>query len=135
MITKLSFVGVTALLVCVICSCSKPATPESRFRELFTDLSVGVPQYQALHDFSQPLDAAKGDFCTADFSQSETQFREFVAHLGVSQESILSSTSLWIRADSKMNPKYPWMLEVRAHISSSTTNSYEVHIDGRQPYD
>jgi hypothetical protein len=123
------------LIGCTFWSCSKPATPESKFRTLFSELSVGVPEYQTFHGFSRPDDAIKGDFCTADFSQSETQLRKFVTRLGVSQESVLSSTNFWIRADSKMEPKYPWMLEVRAHISSSTTNSYEVHIEGRQPYD
>ena len=128
------YIGAAAFAACILCSCLKPATPESEFNELFTNLSVGVPKYQILHDFSRPDDAIKGDFCTADFIQSESQFNEFVAHLGVSRESILSSNSVSVRADSKLDPKYPWTLHVQAHSSNSSTNSYEVHIEGVQAY-
>jgi hypothetical protein len=131
---KLFIVALLAVGIWLIWAWFKPVRPESRFRALFADLSVGVPRYQKFHGFSQPEDALKGDFCTADFVQSDTQFREFVSRLGVSPDSILSSTSSWIRADSKMSPKYPWMLQVRAHLGS-TSNTYDVHIDGRQPYD
>jgi hypothetical protein len=76
----------------------------------------------------------KGDYCQADFSQTESQFRSFAGHLGMTPEKILSSSNIWIRADSKMDPKYPWMLNVEAYRPGST-NVYEIHIEGRQPYD
>ena len=132
---KLLFSGVTTVFVCIVCCCSKPATPESRFRDLFTYLSIGVPEYQTFHGFSQPEDTIKGDFCTVDFSQSQTQFREFVTRLGVSQASIISSNSFWIKADYKGEPKYPWMLKVQAHTSNLNSNTWEIHIEGMQPYD
>ena len=123
------------LLICLCFSCSKPTTPESRFRALFADLSVGVPDYQALTGFTQPEDAIKGDVCTADFSQTDAQFAAFVTRLGVSQSSVLSSTGVWITAKSKLDPKYPWMLLVHAESTNAPDKIYRVHIDGRQPYD
>jgi hypothetical protein len=135
MITKCKYIMPLMLLSCLVLSCSKPATPESRFRALFADLSVGVPDYQALDGFTQPEDAVMGDFCSTDFSQSETQFVAFVAHLGVSQSSVLSSTGVWVTANSKLDPKYPWMLLVHADSTNAPDKIYRVHIEGRQPYD
>jgi len=102
---------------------------------LFADLSIGIPDYESLTGFTQPEDAIKGDFCTVDFMQSETQFAAFVTSLGVSQPSILSSTGVWITAKSKLDPKYPWMLLVHADSTNTPDKIYRVHIDGRQPYD
>jgi hypothetical protein len=135
MLTKRTFSLLLIFLGCFVLSCSKPATPESRFRELFADLSIGVPDYQTLAGFTQPEDAIKGDVCTADFSQSETQFTAFVTRLGVSQSSVLSSTGVWVTASSKLDPKYPWMLIVHADCINAPDKIYRVHIDGRQPYD
>jgi len=42
---------------------------------------------------------------------------------------------MWVRAESKINPEYPWMLEVAAKIASSPDKSYRIHIEGRQHYD
>jgi hypothetical protein len=123
------------LLSCFVLSCSKLGTPESRFRALFADLSVGVPDYQSLTGFTQPEDAIKGDFCTADFNQSETQFAAFVTGLGVSQLSVLSSSGVWVTVKSKLDPKYPWMLFVHADTTNAPDKIYRVHIDGRRPYD
>lgn len=120
---------------CSLSSCSKPNNPEMEFKELFNDLSIGVPQYQSLSNFVHPADVIKGDYCDVRFTQTESQFRVFANRLGMSPEKIISSTNIWIKADSKINPKYSWMLNVEVHISSSATNFYEVHIDGRQPYD
>jgi hypothetical protein len=120
-------------------SCSKISTPESEFKDLFSELSVGAPQYQTFSNFFRPPDALKGDVCNADFIQSEDQFRLFASRLGVSPEKILSSTGSpnndWIKVNSKLNPKYPWMIKVEARASGSVTNAYEVHIEGIQPYD
>jgi hypothetical protein len=127
------FLATVALLVC-FCSCSERASEESDFKKFFSDLSVGAPQYQKLHKFFRPADVIKGDYCEMDFSQSEIQFRAFAARLGVQPEKILSSSNVWVRADSKINPGNPWTLRVEAHTSSSATNIYEVHVDGRQPY-
>jgi hypothetical protein len=129
---RLRFISVMALASCFLVSCSKPATPEAKFKVLFGDLSVGVPDYQALTGFTQPQDAIKGDFCSVDLTQSEMQFAAFVGRLGVPQAIVLSSTGVWVRASSKTDPKYPWMLLVRA---DSTNATYHLHIEGRQPYD
>jgi hypothetical protein len=131
---KLFSLALLALAVWLTWSWFKPVSPESRFADLFADLSIGVPGYQKLRGFSHPEFILKGDFCTTDFVQSDTQFREFVSRLGVSADSILSSTSSWIRVDSKINPEYPWMLQVRGR-TGSTSNTYDVHIEGQQPYD
>jgi hypothetical protein len=126
----------TALTVWLCYACEqKVETPESRFKDLFSDLSTGVPQYQTLNNFTQPEDAFKGDYSEIDLTQSETQFRDLVSRLGETPKHILSDTNLWITVRSKMDPKYPWHLNVQAHISPSNTNNYEVHIEGRQPYD
>jgi hypothetical protein len=133
------FVGVAALLIvlliCIAVPCLRPTTPESRFRELFTDLSVGVPKYQKLLRFSQPVDALKGDFCSADFSQSQPQFSEFLSRLGTSEASVLTSSGARVSVKSKMDPKYPWMLLVQADSTNTPDRVYRVHIEGRQPYD
>ena len=120
------------LASCFTVSCSKHTTPESRFRKLFGDLSVGVPDYQTFTGFTQPQAAIKGDFCSVNLTQSETQFLAFVGRLGVSQASVLSLTGVWVRANSNIDPKHPWMLLVRA---DSTNAAYHLHIEGRQPYD
>ena len=96
---------------------------------------IGVPDYERFDSFMQPLDAIKGDFFTAEFGQSEPQLRQFATKLGISHESVMSSTGVWVRVDSKLNPKHPWMLEVRAAVATSPTNSYKIHVEGRQPYD
>lgn len=133
-VVKPLLVGVAVLLICVLASCSRHATPESRFRELFKDLSVGVPNYLAFDSFSQPDDALKGDSCSADFSQSETQFSEFLSSLGISETNVLSSSGAWVSVQSRLDPKYPWMLLVQAHGTNTPERVYRVHIEGRQPY-
>lgn len=125
---------VTVLLSGIIYLCLKSDTPESNFKTLFTDLSIGVPKYQVLHDFSRPPDAVKGDNCTADFSQSQAQFSEFLAHLKVSEQAVLSSSGVWITAQSKIDPTYTWMLLVHAHITNTPEKFYRVSIEGHQPY-
>src|SRR5262245_11994531 len=129
------FIGVITFASCFVISCSKPTTPESKFGELFGDLSVGVPTYQAFSEFTQPEVAIKGNYCTVDFGQSQTQFVTFVARLGVSEANVLSSTGIWVRASSKTDPKYPWMLLVHAYSTNAPSMTYHVHIEGRQPYD
>jgi hypothetical protein len=111
-----------------------PESPESNFRDLFTELSVGPPEYQKLYVFNHPDDAIRQDFFSAEISQSEPQFRQFAAKLGVPRESILSSTGIWVRADSKINPDYPWWLDVRAEPTGLANKSYKVHIEEREPY-
>jgi len=129
------FVGAIVLLAYIVVSCLRPATPESRFRELFADLSVGVPNYQTLHRFSHPDDAIKGDVCSADFSQSQTQFSEFISRLGTSEAGVVSTAGAWVSVQSKMDPKYPWMLLVHADSTNTPERIYRVHIEGSQPYD
>ena len=126
---------IAACFVCVALFWLSPSKPESNFRSLFAGLSVGVPDYQRFHSFEQPADAIKGDFFSLEFDQSESQFNQFAARLGVSPHSLVSTTSMWVRADSKIKPEYPWMLVVTAKVTSSPDKSYTIHIEGRQPND
>jgi hypothetical protein len=132
---KLLSVGLVAFLIFAIWSCLKSATPESEFKKLFADLSINAPEYQTLHNFARPIDTVKGDYFTADFQQSEQQFRDFLARIKVSEHEVSSKDGAWIKADSKINPKYPWMLNIQAKEADWTNNTYQVHIEGREPYD
>ena len=131
---KLFTVTLLAVVIWIVWNWFRPVSPEERFRAQFSDLSVGVPEYQSFRRFSQPEYALKGDYCTADFIQSEPQFFQFVSRLKVSPSQILSSNNLWIRVDSHINPGYPWLLHVQAR-TGAIANTYEVHIEGQQPYD
>jgi hypothetical protein len=114
---------------------TQPSTAQSRFRDLFSELSINTPEYQTLFEVTHPSFALKGDYCKLDFSQSSDQFQEFITSLGKSEQSVLSSSGVWVRADSKLNPKYPWMLLVHADSTNAPDKIYRVHIEGRQPYD
>lgn len=129
---KFLSVGLVAFVILAIWSCLK-RTPESEFKELFADLSITTPEYQTFGNFSRPSDVTQQDFFTADFQQSEKQFHDFLARMKVSEQEICSKDGVWIRADSKIDPKYPWMLNIQAQ-ASSTNKTYEVHIEGREPY-
>jgi hypothetical protein len=98
-------------------------------------MSIGIPEYQTLYAVDHPALVLKGDYCTVEFSQSEAQFLQFVSKLNVSQETVLSSNGVWIKAVSRINPQYPWMLQIRAWIFRAATKSYRIQIEGRQPYD
>jgi hypothetical protein len=131
---RLILVGAAIFFLCVAWLWLGPPTPESRFRALFADLSIGVPDYQRFDSFAQPLDAIKGDFFSLEFEQSEPQFRQFAAKLGASHARLVSSTGIWVRANCRIDPEYPWMLEVRADVAASPDKCYKIHIEGRQPY-
>ena len=122
-------------VIWMISSCSRPVTPESRFKIVFEDMSVGAPPYQVLVGFSQPQSVIKGDFFTADFTTSRPQFDTFMYRSGGTNQDFLSPKGAWITAQSRMNPRYPWILEIHTQYLSSDTNLYQVHIEGKQPYD
>ena len=128
-------IGFSALVSLAATYLMVPSTPESRFKDLFADLSIGTPGYQTLFEVTHPSFTLKGDYCTLDFSQSSNQFHEFIVKIGASETTILSSSGVWIRADSKINPKYPWTLLVRADNTNTSDKVYRVHIEGHQPYD
>jgi hypothetical protein len=106
-IKERAFITIAATISLCLVSCSKPSSSESDFKELFSDLSVGVPQYQTFSNFFRPADAIKVDVCSADFSQTESQFRAFAARLGADPAKIMLSNDIWIKAYSKIDPKYP----------------------------
>ena len=112
-----------------------PLSPEAEFRSLFKDLSLGVPRYQRFDSFHRPLDAVKGDFFSAEFTQSDAHFREYLTKLGVSYDSILSSNGVETSATSNIDTEYPWFLQIKAAVNNSPEKSYKIHIDGRQVYD
>jgi hypothetical protein len=131
---RLILVGAAIFILCAAWLWLRSLTPQSRFRALFADLSIGVPDYQRFDSFAQPLYTIKGDFFSLEFSQSEPQFRQFATKLGAPRENIVSLTGIWARADSRMNPNHPWLLKVRADVAASPDKSYKIHIEGRQPY-
>jgi hypothetical protein len=106
----------------------------AKFRSLFADLSIGAPEYQTIYGFDHPLDAVKGDYLGADFSQSDDQFHRFTAKVGTSETQALSAEGAWVTATSKINPKYPWHLLIKAEPVNTPVKSYRLHIEGRQPY-
>jgi hypothetical protein len=110
------------------------STPQPDLRALFADMSIGMPEYEKIQEFTRPADAIKGDFFTLVFSQSEAQFHRFVANTGVSATAILSSSGVSITAPSKADPKFPWLLTLRAEVTNAPNKIYRVHIEGRQPY-
>jgi hypothetical protein len=138
LLVKLIAVAVVGLVIVVVKFVHDerhPPPPESQFRELFSDMSIAPPEYQKLQEITHPSDAAKGDYCILTFTQSESQFHRFVKNLGTSEEKVLSSSPEWVRVNSKLDPKYPWLLCVSAELTNMPEKTYVVHIDGRQPYD
>jgi hypothetical protein len=122
-------------LVTIVALSFRPSTPESQFQSLFTDLSTGLPEYQKLESFEQPVDAIKGDFFNSQLIQSETQLHRFAIKLGVPPKSLLSSGGVLVRANSTLNPRYPWVLKVRADTANPLDKTYRVRLEGRKAYD
>ncbi len=110
-----------------------PPSPEVRFRQLFSDMTIEAPTYQTLQEMTYPPDTIKGDYCILTFTQSESQFHRFATNLGVSEQKLLSSSSDWIRVNTKLEPRYPWFLDVSAQATNLPEKTYLVHIEGRQP--
>ncbi|HLX71977.1 MAG TPA: hypothetical protein VKV04_20370 [Verrucomicrobiae bacterium] len=131
---KFLFAALAVFLICAVWYWWNKFTPESEFKDFFADLSIAAPEHQTLHNFSKPIDVVKGDYFTADFQQSGKQFHDFLARLQLSEQEVSSKDGVWIKADSKIDPKYPWMLNIQAHVSDPANKSYEVHMEGRQPY-
>jgi hypothetical protein len=109
-------------------------THQPDFNTLFADMSIGVPERESISTFTHPADAAKGDYFTAIFTQSDAQFHRFAAATGASEAQLLSSTGAWMTADSKMDPKYPWQLSVKAAITNAPDKRYIISMQGQQPY-
>jgi hypothetical protein len=128
------FVAAVLFLLAGIWIFTRPSTPESQFRDFFADLPMGVPAYQKILSFNRPADAIRNDFCTTEFVQSSAEFNQFVMRLGVSQESILSSNGVSVKANSALSSGYPWILQVKSKRYDSAGNAFLVRIEGQQPY-
>jgi len=127
---RFQIIYAVVLLGVIVAGCKK----QSDFDALFTDMSIGVPEYESISEFTHPADTVKGDNFTATFIQSDEQFNHFMATLGVSQAQVLSSSGTRVSANSKIDPKYPWELTIKAEITNAPDKKYIVSMDGRQPY-
>jgi hypothetical protein len=127
-----AFLNIVVLLLLGCAGCTRSAGPES----VFSDLSVGVPSYQSVQTFTHPADAVKGDYFSMDLIQSSNQFGAFVAKLGLAETNVLSAVGVsHVPVASKINPKYPWFLSLKAAALEGTGKRYRIHIEGQQPYD
>jgi hypothetical protein len=123
---------ISLLLLVFLSGCGQ----SSKLDSLLSDLSTGAPEYQSVRKFSQPADVVKGDYFDLDFTQSPSQFHRFVSSLGTTELATLSPTGApSVRVASKINPKYPWFLTVKAEAADGAEKTYHVHVEGRQPYD
>jgi hypothetical protein len=123
-------------LACLIHFATRPApTTQSNFKELFSDLSIGVPEYKSINQFTHPADAIKGDYFTSDFSQTEIQFQHLASKLGVPEKQVLAPSGVsLITVNSKIDPKYPWGLSIKAEITNAPEKIFLVHLEGTEPY-
>jgi hypothetical protein len=129
--SALRSIGVILLLGSLV-GCAR----SSKLEDVFSDLSVGVPGYQSLGSFTHPADAVKGDYFSADLVQSSNQFGAFISKLGVAETNVLSSAGVsHVTVASKLNPKYPWFVSLKATTLEGTEKRYQVYVEGRQPYD
>ena len=128
------FICVAAIIFWIIVFRTSPSTPEQEFKSLFSELAIGVPEYQTFYRFTQPPDAIQQDFFALDLGQSDTQLHQFATKLGVPITDLLSSNGVSITAKSKINPKYPWMLWITVQATNEPKKIYKLHIDGKQPY-
>lgn len=124
---------IAALLsLCSLMSCARSSSPDS----VFSDFSIGVPEYQRIETFNHPADAVKGDYFSMEFTQSATQFYKFISKLGVAETNVLSSAGAsHVAVASKINPNYPWFLSLKAEAVDGREKTYRVHVEGQQPYD
>ena len=103
---------------------------------MFSDFSIGVPEYQRIESFTHPADAVKGDYFSLEFTQSPTQFGKFISKLGVAATNVLSPAGVsHVTVASRINPKYPWFLSLKAEAVNGQEKTYRVHVEGQQPYD
>ena len=111
-------------------------TRSTKMEAVFSDLCIGVPEYQSIQSFTHPADAVKGDYFSLDFTQSSAQFHRFISKVSVAEGAVLSPLGAsHVSAASKTSAKYPWFLSVRAEAVKGAENTYHVHVEGRQPYD
>jgi hypothetical protein len=123
---------IPVLVLSILLGCKR----SSDFENLFSSLSTGVPQFQKIENFSRPTDAGKGDFFSVDFTQSPEQFHGFISKLGTTETDVLSTKgALHVKVNSKINPKYPWFLEVKADTTEAGEKMIHVHVEGRQIYE
>ena len=122
----------TLLLTLVLMGCTR----SSRLEDVFSDFSIGVPNYQTVESFTHPADVVKGDYFSLDLVQSSNQFSAFISRLGVAETNVLSPVGVpHLTVTSKINPKYPWFLSLKAEALAGAEKRYRIHVEGRQPYD
>lgn len=97
-------------------------------------MSLGHPEYVTIEQCTQPMDLVKGDYFEAVIIQSPEQIKNLFAKLGdSSQERFFESPKLF-SAKSRLNPEYPWLLQISISPTNTQQKCYRVHIEGRQPY-
>src|SRR6266487_2296862 len=77
---------VPILLLGILIGCTRSTKMEA----VFSDLSIGVPEYQSIQSFTHPADAVKGDYFSLDFTQSSAQFHRFISKVSVAEGAVLS---------------------------------------------
>jgi hypothetical protein len=111
-----TLLNIFVVLLLGIAGCTRSA----RLEDLFSDFSIGVPSYQSVEAFNQ----------------SSNQFGAFISKLGVAETNVLSGAGVsGVRVASKIDPKYPWFLSLKAHAVEGPEKRYCVHVEGQQPYD
>jgi len=127
-----AFLNIAVLLLLGGAACTRTSSPE----HVFSDLSVGVPGYQTILSLTHPADAMNGDYFSMDLIQSSNQFGAFISKLGLAETNVLSAVGVsHVSVASKINPKYPWFLSLKAAAIEGRERLYRVHIEGQQPYD
>ncbi len=122
----------TFLVLGAFISCAR----SSKIEALFSDMSIGVPEYQSIEKFNHPMDAAKGDYFSVDFVQSSNQLKRLITKMGLTETDVLSSGPISpVSVASKINLNHPWFLSVKAEAIHGMEKSYRVRIEGIQPFD
>src|SRR5256885_6818798 len=123
---------VPILLLGILIGCTR----STEMKGVFSDLSIGVPEYQSIQSFTHPADAVKGDYFSLDFTQSSAQFHRFISKVSVAEGTVLSPAGAsHVATASRVSLKYPWFLSIKAEAVNGAENTYHVHVEGRQPYD
>ena len=129
-IARIAWIGLAAFLI----SCAKP-TVSSQFEALFSSLSIGIPEYQAIQNFWEKDDVVKGNFFSTDFTQAPSEFAHFLSKLGISEADVLSPLgATGIKANSYDNAEHMWLVTVKVEGVDPAEKFYRLHVEGRQPY-
>src|SRR5437879_419096 len=130
---RLLYICLCVFFLVVACLWLTHSTPQSRFQMLFSDMSIGVPEYQTIRELSLPDLAKKGDHFKVEVTESYAQFTRLITKLGVAEDAVLSQPGVSdLKVTSKLNPRYPWFLSLKAEAVDTPDKTYKMHLEGRQ---